>query len=195
MNDLSLKERADRLRELVWDLDDVTTLTSEALLLEIFALAEDLGAALLAAGSAEPDNHGPQDQYSYREKKWKKNLGLRVNFGSTPEAIAFAQDLITLRQDIERTLGSPDTDPAFLLTRIVNLYRGRKAALKSKYEHEVGNELDVMALRVAGITAREAVARERSQVRHHEPVPDEIAPIFTRQVISGGLPTLGRSRR
>ncbi|MCD5341507.1 hypothetical protein LR392_04595 [Arthrobacter sp. AK04] len=131
----------------------------------------------------------------YDRRGAKKNRWLRSNFGSSPKAIEFSQKILALRQDVEEALSSPDTDPSFLLVRIVNLYVTRKAALKTNYEHEVCDELDGMAIRVAGITAREAAAAARSKVRHHKPVPAEVAPIFTRQVVSGGLPTLGRGRR
>lgn len=119
----------------------------------------------------------------------------RANFGTTPSAVQFSEDMAALRQDVEKALVNPDTDPAFLLGRIVHMYKTRKSALNSNHEHEVGDELDGMAIRVAGVTAREAAAGSRPKVRFHKPVPDEVAPIFNKQVVSGGLPTLGRRRK
>lgn len=224
LNDFSLEDRAENFRALLELHDYGNTKTQERFLPALCEQAEDLAAALLAAGSAEPvlkaeiiawvvrfreerqryeaakpvthtfdyDTTDPRTQYDRRPAK--KNRFLRSNFGSTPRAIAFGKELLALRQDVEKALSTPGTDPAFLLNRIVKLYQTRKAELKSNYEHEVGDELDGMAIRVAGITAREAAAAVRSKTRFHKPVPDEVAPIFTKQVVSGGLPTLGRGR-
>lgn len=136
------------------------------------------------------DNRTP-----YQRRRTRKNRWLRVNFGSTPSAIAFGERMVALRQDVEKAFGTPGSDPSLLLDRIVRLYETRKDYLGSNYEHEVRDELDGMAIRVAGTTAREVVAKRRPKTPVHRSVPNEVAPIFGKQIVSGGLPTLGRGRR
>ncbi|MDQ0821030.1 hypothetical protein QFZ79_003402 [Arthrobacter sp. V4I6] len=145
------------------------------------------------------DTTDPRSRNPYyadkNHRQARKNRARRVNFGSTPSALQFGKDMAALREDVDFALADADKDPSFLLDRIVKLYRARKRALNSNYEHEVGDELDGMAISVAGTTAREATAHARPAVRFYKPVPDEVSPIFSKQVVSGGLPTLGRGRR
>lgn len=225
LNEPSLADRAQSFRTLVELHDGGNSETRKRLRPLLLEKTEELAAALLAAGRAEPllkaeilawvikfrkerhpqravgpithvfdyDTTDPRTKNNSRQGK--KNRFLRSNFGSSPRAIAFAHKLLELRQDVAEALTDPGVDRASLLDRIVKLYQSRNSELKSNFNHEVGDELDGMAIRVGGITAREAAAATRSMTIFHKPVPDEVAPIFTKGVLSGGLPTLGRGRR
>lgn len=116
--------------------------------------------------------------------------------GTDPNAMAFANRLDKLRVDINdqgrHSLGSPEANE--LLRRVLELHKTRKAHLHWKFWSRVSEELDTMALRVGGQNIRKITEKRRGP-RLHQGVPAEIGPIFSRQVVSGGLPTLGRGRR
>jgi hypothetical protein len=116
--------------------------------------------------------------------------------GTDPNAMAFANMLDRLRVDINdqgpHALGSPEANE--LLLKVLELHKTYKARLHWKFWSRVGEELDTMALRVGGQNLRKITEKHRGP-RLHQGVPAEIGPIFSRQVVSGGLPTLGRGRR
>lgn len=115
-------------------------------------------------------------------------------FGKDESAVTFSRDLARLRSDIEEGNGSfpSDDEKASLVARLVELHKAHKTAVHWRYHRDLVSELDLMAIRVTGKPLRAAA---KPVQRFHQPVPAELAPMFGRQVVSGGLPALGRRSR
>lgn len=118
----------------------------------------------------------------------------RTNFGEDEDAKAFGRELVQLRADVE-AVGVSDVPVHVkdsLVARIAALHKLHKKAVHRRYHQDLVSEMNDMAIRISGKPLQEA--KKGAQVLHR-PVPAEIAPIFGRQVVSGGLPTLGRRSR
>lgn len=117
-----------------------------------------------------------------------------TNFGNQESAVTFSHDLARLRADMEEVDKDFLTGQAreSLVTRLVELYKAHKTAVHWRYHRDLVSELDLMAIRVSGKPLRAAA---KPAQKFHQPVPDEVAPMFGRQVVSGGIPTLGRRSR
>lgn len=118
----------------------------------------------------------------------------RTNFGKDEDAQAFGGELAQLRADVEAAGVSdvPDHVMDSLVSRIAALHKIHKKVVHWRHHQDLVSELNDMAIRISGKPLKEA--KKEAQVLRG-PVPDEVAPIFGRQVVSGGLPTLGRRRR
>lgn len=118
----------------------------------------------------------------------------RTNFGEDEDAKAFGRELAQLRADVEAAGISdvPDEVKNSLVPRIAALHKIHKKAVHWRYHQDLVSELNDMAIRISGKLLKEAT-KEAQVLRR--PIPEEVAPIFGRQVVSGGLPTLGRRRR
>lgn len=115
-------------------------------------------------------------------------------FGADPQSKAFTEKLDKLRTDINDHTHTPGSqESTHLLNRVLDLHKIYKAQVHWKYYDRVGDELDSMALRLSGDNVGRIIEKSRNP-RLHKGVPAEIGPIFSRQVVSGGLPTLGRGR-
>lgn len=118
----------------------------------------------------------------------------RTNFGNDKEAKAFGRELVQLRADVEAAGVSdvPDHVMDSLVSRIATLHQIHKKAVHRRFHEDLVSELNVMAIRISGKPLKDA--KKETQVLRR-PVPDDVGPIFGRQVVSGGLPTLGRRKR
>jgi hypothetical protein len=117
----------------------------------------------------------------------------RTNFGKDEDAKAFGRELAQLRADVEAAVVNdlPDHVTNSLVSRIEALHKIQKKVVHWRYHQDLVSEFNDMAIRISGKPLKEA-KKETPVIRR--PVPDEVAPIFGRQVVSGGLPTLGRRK-
>ncbi|MFJ6313695.1 hypothetical protein [Pseudarthrobacter oxydans] len=118
----------------------------------------------------------------------------RTNFGKDEDAKSFGRELAQLRADVEAAGFSdvPDHVTDSLVSRIEALHKVHKKVVHWRYHQDLVSELNDMAIRISGKPLKEAKKKEAQVFRR--PVPDEVGPIFGRQVVSGGLPTLGRRK-
>lgn len=116
----------------------------------------------------------------------------RTNFGVDESAMNFALNLAKVRKDVDEAVANDPIDTQKLVDRLAELSNTLKTAIHRRFHQEVRNELDLLALHLCGVRLREAA---HPLQKTSKAVPDEIRPIFGKQIVSGGLPTLGRNRR
>lgn len=125
-------------------------------------------------------------------------IRLRTDYSNSLRGPVFAADIAALRDDVCAAAPGSLDDPsvAELVFRAARLRRRIPDDVGRQHRAEAFLALDIMCIYLCGITAEEADREERtrSQTIARE-VPAEVGSMLRGQVVSGGLPTLGRRRR
>ena len=125
-------------------------------------------------------------------------IKLRTNYSNSVRGPVFAVAIADLRDDVCAAAPGPLEDPVVreLVFRAARLRRRIPDDVGRAYRAEAFLALDIMCIYLCGITVEVADSKERAHsLAAGRGVPAEVGSMLRGQVVSGGLPTLGRRRR